>query len=74
MLTNEEIMLRFMNICNNFRLKWSKSLQDKFIPNEKKFDEWIAKERRDAPKYGGRTVFDAIKKKKKGGNNQLELF
>ena len=52
----------------------SKSLEDRIIPNEKKFDEWIAKERRDAPKYGGRTVFDDIKKKKKGGNNQLELF
>ena len=52
----------------------SKSLEDKIIPEEKKFDEWIAKERRDAPKYGGRTVFDDIKKKKKGGNNQLELF
>lgn len=52
----------------------SKSLEDKIIPDERKFDEWIAKERRDAPKYGGRTVFDKKKNKKEGGSNQLELF
>jgi hypothetical protein len=57
----------------------SKSLENRIIPDERKFDEWIEKERRDAPKYGGRTVFDDRKKNNKkkpgkGDTNQLSLF
>ena len=57
----------------------SKSLENSMIPQEKKFDQWVAKERRDAHKYGGRTVFDdpvgtAKKKLQSGGNGQLSLW
>lgn len=57
----------------------SKSLENRMIPQEEKFDQWIEKERRDAPKYGGRTVFsDPIritkKKNNKGDDKQLSLF
>jgi len=57
----------------------SKSLENRMIPQKEKFDQWIEKERRDAPKYGGRTVFDdpvriTKKKRNKGDENQLTLF
>ena len=42
-------------------------------PDPARFDEWIAKERKWSPQYGGRTVFDDRKINKKG-NDQLSLF
>ncbi len=49
-------------------------IEKNFIPNDQ-FDALIEKEKQDAPKYGGRTVFDdPPRKKKKGDNNQLKLF
>ena len=52
----------------------SKSLEDQIIPDERKFDAWIEKERREAPLYGGRTVFDGKSKNKKKDSDQLSLF
>jgi hypothetical protein len=52
----------------------SKALEENIIPDVKKFDKWIERERRDAPKYGGRTVFDDKHKRRKKDDNQLSLF
>lgn len=53
--------------------KMSQSLEKDFVPDEKKFDQWIEKEKWDSHKYGGRTVFD--KKRLRGPeDNQLKLF
>lgn len=52
----------------------SKSLEETIIPDERKFDEWIQKERKDAPLYGGKTVFDKKPRKNDAQDNQLKLF
>ena len=54
--------------------KMSQSLEEGFIPNEKKFDDWIEKEKQNAHKYGGRTVFDKKLKRDSKNDNQLKLF
>ncbi|NNF35128.1 MAG: DUF763 domain-containing protein [Saprospiraceae bacterium] len=54
--------------------KMSQSLEKEFAPDEKKFDQWIEKERRDSHKFGGRTVFDKNIKRKLDNDNQLKLF
>ena len=47
-----------------------------FIPDENKYQSWLDQERKNAPQYGGRTVFDGPSKtnKNKAGSTQLKLF
>ena len=55
--------------------KISQRLENQFIPEPHKFDRWIEKERGWSDQYGGRTVFDDIKKNRNRGNDdQLSLF
>lgn len=50
-----------------------KNIEQDFIPNPAHFNNYIAKEIKESPDYGGRTVFDK-RKKKPDDNNQLKLF
>ncbi len=52
----------------------AESLEKNIIPDERKFEGWIEKERSTSHLYGGRTVFDKKPKKKDAGDNQLKLF
>ena len=53
----------------------SKSMENDLVPDEKKFVQWIDKERHDSHKFGGRTAFDKQKKNSNSSNNnQLKLF
>ncbi len=57
----------------------AKSIEKNFIPNDR-YDDLIAKEWKDSPKHGGRTVVDAqskrerFLKKQKEGLKQMSLF
>lgn len=53
----------------------SKNYESGFTPNPSRFQDWINKERQDAPKYGGRTVFDdRLKGRPISKSSQLSLF
>lgn len=56
--------------------KIAERLEKNFIPNPDHFNKFIAKEIKDSPKYGGRTVFDKkVKVESKNGiDKQLKLF
>jgi len=53
----------------------SQRVEQHFEPEPSKFDKWIEEEWKNSEKYGGRTVMDDVKdKKKKENGGQLELF
>lgn len=52
----------------------AKQQEKKFVPDPSKFDEYVAKENREAYQYGGRTVFGKAKHPGKASGKQLKLF
>jgi hypothetical protein len=50
------------------------NLEHDFIPDPKHFNKYIAKEVMESDKFGGRTVFDKLPKKKNENDHQLKLF
>ena len=50
-------------------------LEKDFVPNPGRFERYIQQERRESKDFGGRTVFDDKKKKRKDSDDgQLSLF